>query len=193
MAVWLGSSRHCFSAGPLIRSECRRRTSSHRRSFWRRFLLGSGWIGMRGRGLSWRQKRSAIRERRRRILKRRVRHQDPKPGSNTKSVNAYVACFVLLLCVRGLVALNCFSADCWIHQPLLCAPLRCPFGAPSLNEIAALFEDEVSRRGFEIPVDYRQRGQVEGGVCNHQHPDPASDREDGSKDEPGDGGLFGSR
>ena len=45
------------------------------------------------------------------------------------------------------------------------------------NGALPLFEDEVSHGGFEIPMDYRERGQVERGVRNHQHKNPAFDRE----------------
>ncbi len=36
--------------------------------------------------------------------------------------------------------------------------------AASQVEIAALFEEEVSHSGFEIPVDHRECGEVERGV-----------------------------
>jgi hypothetical protein len=35
----------------------------------------------------------------------------------------------------------------------------------------------VSHLRFEIPINHRPRGQVERGVRDHQHPDPACDRE----------------
>jgi hypothetical protein len=43
---------------------------------------------------------------------------------------------------------------------------------------------------FEIPVDERHRGQVECRVRAHQHPDPASDREDPSEHQSRNAGLF---
>jgi hypothetical protein len=39
----------------------------------------------------------------------------------------------------------------------------------------SLFEDEVGHTVFQIPVDHCERRQIERGVSNHQHPDPAGD------------------
>jgi hypothetical protein len=50
----------------------------------------------------------------------------------------------------------------------------------------------VRNFGFEIPVDYRERGQVERGVRNPQHPDPARDGKDRSEHQPRDRSLFGT-
>ena len=44
--------------------------------------------------------------------------------------------------------------------------------------------------GFEIPVNHRERGQVEHGVRNHQHENVARHGEDRSEGEPGDQCLF---
>src|SRR6266446_4177612 len=53
-----------------------------------------------------------------------------------------------------------------------------------------LLEDKMSHFGFEIPIDYRDRGQVERGVRNHKHENSACDRESRSKNKAGDNGLF---
>ena len=58
--------------------------------------------------------------------------------------------------------------------------------------MCGLFEDEVSDLRFEIPIDDRERSQIERGVRTHQHADPARDREDRSLREPDNGGLFGA-
>ena len=50
----------------------------------------------------------------------------------------------------------------------------------------------MSHVGFEIPVDHRERGQIERGVRKHQHPDPPCDCEDRSEHKPDDRGLFGA-
>lgn len=55
-----------------------------------------------------------------------------------------------------------------------------------------LLQDEVSHSGFKIPVDHRERGQVERSVRSHQHKDPARDGEDRSVHQPADHGLFGA-
>jgi hypothetical protein len=44
--------------------------------------------------------------------------------------------------------------------------------------------------GFEIPVNDRDRSQIEGGMRTHQHPDPPGDREDRPEYETGDGRLL---
>src|SRR2546428_11620091 len=51
-------------------------------------------------------------------------------------------------------------------------------------------EDEMRHSGFELPVDERERGQVERGMREHRDPDPSRDREDGSEGESGDRGLL---
>src|SRR2546426_2515909 len=55
-----------------------------------------------------------------------------------------------------------------------------------------LLENEVGHGGLEIPVDHRERGEVEGGVRAHQHPDPTGASKDGTEHEPDDRGLFGA-
>lgn len=57
----------------------------------------------------------------------------------------------------------------------------------------ALFEDQVSDRRFEIPVDDRDRGQIEGGMSSHHDPDQTGDREDGPEYQTGDGRLLNAR
>jgi hypothetical protein len=51
-------------------------------------------------------------------------------------------------------------------------------------------EDEVSRLGLDIPIDDRERGQVERGVRKDQRPDPTRDRQDRSEHEPDDRGCW---
>src|SRR2546427_4081214 len=58
------------------------------------------------------------------------------------------------------------------------------------NSQTLLSEDEMRRGGFEVPVDERERGQVERGMREHRDPDLSRDREDGSEREPGDRGLL---
>src|SRR6185437_727842 len=53
-----------------------------------------------------------------------------------------------------------------------------------------LLEDEVSHSGFDIPVDDRERRQVEGRVHGHHHPQSAGYGEERPKNESGDRGLF---
>src|SRR6266404_9740995 len=53
-----------------------------------------------------------------------------------------------------------------------------------------LSEDEMRHRGFEVPIDERERGQVERGMREHRDPDTSRDPEDGSEREPGDCGLL---
>src|SRR5437879_11341973 len=53
-----------------------------------------------------------------------------------------------------------------------------------------LREDQVGHFGFEIPVDDRERSEVERSVRKHRDPDAAGDREDCSEHEPGDQCLF---
>src|SRR2546425_9333197 len=63
--------------------------------------------------------------------------------------------------------------------------------ARTLEEgVRGLFEDEVSHRGFEIPVENGEGSQVEPSVREHGNPDPARGGEDRSEHEPGDRGLF---
>lgn len=57
----------------------------------------------------------------------------------------------------------------------------------------SLFEDEVSYRGFEIPVDHRERRYIKRDVCHHHHKEPTSNRVDSSEDHAGDQRLLAAR
>lgn len=46
------------------------------------------------------------------------------------------------------------------------------------SRLLVLFKDQVSERGFEIPVDDRDGSQIEGGMRKHQHPDSPSGGEE---------------
>src|SRR6266536_385689 len=59
------------------------------------------------------------------------------------------------------------------------------WGVPS-----RLLEEEVGHRGFEIPIDQREGGQVEGGVCGHRRPEAAGERVRRAEYQPGDRGLL---
>ena len=51
-----------------------------------------------------------------------------------------------------------------------------------VEQAPRLFEHEVSHRRFEIPIDYRDRRQIERSMRTHHRPDPAR----GCKDRPED-------
>ena len=55
-----------------------------------------------------------------------------------------------------------------------------------------LFKDEVGDGRLEIPIDHRQRSQIERGVRDHQHRKLAGYREDACENETGDDGLLGA-
>jgi uncharacterized protein YndB with AHSA1/START domain len=59
-----------------------------------------------------------------------------------------------------------------------------------LVEADSLFEEQVSDRRFEIPVDYRNCSQIEGGMRTHQHPDLSSDCEYRPEYQTDDGSLL---
>src|SRR5476651_260140 len=52
-----------------------------------------------------------------------------------------------------------------------------------LIDICPLFKNRMRHGGLDIPVNHRERGQIVGGVRNHDHKDPACDGEDRSEDE----------
>src|SRR5687767_5916429 len=54
-------------------------------------------------------------------------------------------------------------------------------------------EDEPRDGRLQIPIDDRNRGEIEGGVRDHQHEEPARDRIDRSEDQSEDGRLLDAR
>ena len=55
-----------------------------------------------------------------------------------------------------------------------------------------LSKDQVGDCGFEVPVDDRDRSQIEGGMRTHQYPDSPSDSKDRPEYETGDRRLLGT-
>jgi len=65
--------------------------------------------------------------------------------------------------------------------------VRALFSAQSMS---GLSEYKVGHFAFEIEVDYRDSGEVEGRVRAHRHKEPPSDSKDGPENQPCDTGLF---
>src|SRR6202049_4027225 len=62
---------------------------------------------------------------------------------------------------------------------------------PTTRTLFVLFEEQVSDCGVEIPVDDRDRSQIESGMRTHHRPDPPRDREDRPEYQTRDDRLLG--
>src|SRR5213596_1334224 len=86
------------------------------------------------------------------------------------------------------------AAAAWRLSCAARAMISIPFAAPVCGGGGALLlvEHQMRHLAFEIPVNDRECGQVEGGVRRHQHPKAAAPREDGAVDQPDDRRLLGA-
>src|SRR6266496_5982278 len=83
------------------------------------------------------------------------------------------------------------TAAAWRLSCAARAMISIPLAAPVCRGGGRLLvEHQMRHLAFEIPVNDRERGQVEGGVRRHQHPKAAGPGEDGAVDQPDDRRLL---